>query len=210
MFFVNIFGTFALIIDKSSMKYIGNIITDNKIDDVALYNVIKNKEDIIHDIPTLIIGYKKVKTLYDSFSMLDWKIEDNVYWTYGRRERGEKYYDDLDRFKKLCFNNMIKTVDYRLFNVLTENVEHKKLFFSFLKDSSVKTVYIENDMAYIYNGNKHVIGFSLRDVEYGGGNKKKTLSVLLNNNVVSSKDVFTNEFAYSLKNIPYIIPYLYS
>lgn len=192
------------------MKYIGNIITDSKIDDVVLYNVVKSKENIIKDIPTLIIGYKKVKTIYNNFSMLDWKVEDNVYWTYGRRERGERYYDDLEKFKKLCFKNMIKTVKYYLFNVLIEDVERKKKFLSFLKDKNVKTVYIDNDMAYIYNGNKHVIGFSLRDVEYSGGNKKKTLSILLKNKVINSKDVFTNEFAYSFKNIPYIIPYLYS
>lgn len=192
------------------MVYIGNIITDNKIDNIILYNIVKKPEDIIKGLPTLIIGYKKVKTIYSNFSMLDWKIDDNVYWTYGRRERGERYYDDLERFKDLCFNNMLKSVKYCNFNILTASVKHKKRLFNFLKDNTKKTVYIENDMVYIYNDNKCVIGFSLRDIEYCGGNKKKVLSLLLNNKVISSKEVFNNEFSYSLKNIPYIIPYLYN
>lgn len=193
------------------MKYIGNIIIDGKINDVDLYNVVKRKEDIIEDLPTLIIGYNKTKTIYKEFSILDWKIEDNIYWTYGRRERGEKYIERLENFKKMCFQNMIKTVKYYLFNVLIEEEERKKKFFQFLKEDTVKTIYIDDEMVYIYKDNKHVIGISLRDVEYNGGNKKRILSILLNKNkVISSKDVFKSEYAYTLKTIPYVIPYLYS
>lgn len=197
------------------MKYLGNIITDSKIKDVEYYNVVKSKDKIIPDIPTLIVGYTKTKSIYDNkFSMLDWKIEDNVYWTYGRRERGERYIEDIEKFKLLCFNTLIKTVDYRLFNVLTESTEKKKEFFKYIKDKKDKTVYIDNDMVYLYEDNKHVTGFSLRDIDYNGGNRKKVLSILFSdnkNNVLNSKDVlFNNEFSYTLRTKPYIIPYLYS
>ena len=191
------------------MKFIGNIVTDTRIDLPKLYNIVRKKEDIIKDIPTLIIGYKKVNDLYDNFSMLDWEIEYNVYWTYGRRERGERYLDDIERFQQLCFNKMVKSIKYYLFNVLIEGVDKKKRFFEFLKNDTPKTVYINNDMAYIYSENKHVVGISLRDIEYCGGNKKKTLSILLKNKVINSNEVFMNNFLYDLKNIPYIIPYLY-
>ena len=196
------------------MKYLGNIVTDSKLTTFDYYNVVKTKDKIIEDIPTLIVGYEKTKSIYgDNFSVLDWKIEDNVYWTYGRRERGEKYLENIEKFKNLCFNDMVKTVDYRLFNVLVESTERKKEFFNYIRDKKDKTIYISDDMVYLYEDNKHVIGFSLRDVEYGGGNKKKILSILLSddkNNVLNSKDVFNNEFSYTLKNKPYIIPYLYS
>lgn len=196
------------------MKYLGNIVTDSKLTTFDYYNVVKTKDKIIEDIPTLIVGYEKTKSIYgDNFSVLDWKIEDNVYWTYGRRERGEKYLENIEKFKNLCFNDMVKTVDYRLFNVLVESTERKKEFFNYIKDKKNKTIYISDDMVYLYEDNKHVIGFSLRDVEYGGGNKKRILSILLSddkNNILNSKDVFNNEFSYTLKNKPYIIPYLYS
>ena len=194
------------------MKFLGNVITDGKFDNTVLYNVIKTNKGIIKDIPTLIIGYNKTKTLCNKFSMLDWKIEDNVYWTYGRRERGEKYFEDIERFKNLCFKNMLDTVDYKLFNVLIETKESKKDFFNFLKNESPKTIFINDDMVYVYYDNKHVTGFSLRDIDYIGGNRKKVLSKVLSstNNVINNKEIFDKEFIQRLKNKPYIVPYLYS
>lgn len=194
------------------MKYLGNIVTDNKITGVDCYNVVKSFDKIIKDIPTLIIGYKKVSSIYSEFSMLDWKIDDNIYWTYGRRERGDKYIEHLEKFKNLCLENITDTVEYRLFNVLVEPIERKKLFFEFMKSSENKTIYFDNDMVYIYSDNKHVYGLSLRDIDYCGGNRNKTLSILLhgNNNVISGKEVYKNEFGFILKDMPYIIPYLYS
>ena len=196
------------------MKYLGNFVTDSRINNLEYYNIVKSLEKIIPDIPTLIVGYHKTISVYgENFSILDWKLDNNLYWTYGRRERGERYLEDIEKFKTICFNDMIKTVDYRLFNVLVEDVNKKKEFFNYIKDKKHKTIYIDNDMVYLYEDNKHVIGFSLRDIDYSGGNKKKILSVLLsdvNNNILSAKEVFNNEFSMALKNKPYIIPYLYS
>ena len=196
------------------MKYLGNIVTDSRINNLEYYNIVKSLEKIIPDIPTLIVGYHKTISVYGkNFSILDWKLDNNLYWTYGRRERGDRFLEDIEKFKTLCLNYMIKTVDYRLFNVLLESVDRKKEFLSYIKDKKDKIVYIDDDMVYLYEDNKHVIGFSLRDIEYSGGNKKKILSILLSdekNKVLNSKDVFNNEFNITLKNKPYIIPYLYS
>lgn len=196
------------------MKYLGNIVTDSRINNLEYYNIVKSLEKIIPDIPTLIVGYHKTISVYgENFSILDWKLGNNLYWTYGRRERGDRFLEDIEKFKTLCLNYMIKTVDYRLFNVLLESVDRKKEFLSYIKDKKDKIVYIDDDMVYLYEDNKHVMGFSLRDIEYSGGNKKKILSILLSdekNKVLNSKDVFNNEFNITLKNKPYIIPYLYS
>ena len=194
------------------MKYLGNIVIDGKFENSKLYNVVKDLDNIIEDIPTLIVGYKKVKSLFDTFSMLDWKISKNVYWTYGRREKGERYVDDIEKFKTICFNYAIDNVKYKLFNVLTETIENKKKFFLFLKNDIKKTVYLENDMIYIYYDNKHVTGFSLSDVEYGGGNKNKTLSIIYsnkNNKILNNNEVLKKEYFTKFRNKPYIIPYLY-
>ena len=196
------------------MRYLGNIVTDSRINNLEHYNVVKTIDKVISDIPTLIVGYHKTISIYgNNFSILDWKIGDNIYWTYGRRERGDRFLEDIEKFKTLCLNYMIKTVDYRLFNILLESVDRKKEFLSYIKDKKDKIVYIDDDMVYLYEDNKHVMGFSLRDIEYSGGNKKKILSILLSdekNKVLNSKDVFNNEFNITLKNKPYIIPYLYS
>ena len=58
------------------MKYIANILTNRKFNDTELYNIVSKKEDLISDIPTLVIGWEFTKKMYPNANILDWKIND--------------------------------------------------------------------------------------------------------------------------------------
>lgn len=196
------------------MKYIGNILTDLQFANQELYNVVKTKEDIIEDIPTLVIGWDKVNKNYDNISLLDWKIDNMTYWTFGRRERGERYEEDIERFNKLALKTLKKNVKYVFFNILIENDERKEDFFKFLKDNTEKTCYIDNNIAYFCkDNNKNVIGISLNDIEYEGKDKNRFLSNIYSNSnihLVKSNNDIVLKIKYQLLNEPYLIPYLFS
>ena len=59
------------------MKILGNIVTDNKkisgFD--SSFNIVNDYSEIIENIPTLIIGYKKTQSIFPNFSVLDWQIK---------------------------------------------------------------------------------------------------------------------------------------
>lgn len=193
------------------MKHIGNILTESKFDDVELFNVVKDAESLEQGIPTLMIGWEKYAKNCPNVSILDWRIDDLNYWTFGKRERRSQMERDIERFKKTAMSRLTKAVKYSFFNVLTEPKEDKKSFFESMKDNGEKTMYVTNDMIYLYyKGNNEIKGVSLRDIEYGGGNKKRVFATLYGNPSVKDVKDAPYEIRNALKNNLYIMPYLFS
>jgi hypothetical protein len=196
------------------MKYIANILTDKKFTDSELYNVVNSKDKLIGDIPTLIIGWGYTKKMYPEANILDWKINDNIFWTYGKREKRNKYEENIDKFKKLSINKFIKSVKYQYYNLLTISEEEKRYIISLLCRDCKTHIYINCDMVYIFDDeNNIVIGFSLRDIDYINNSRKKMFNIILrnkNNNVIDIKDTLSYDMKISLNECKYVIPYLYS
>ena len=69
------------------MRKIGNILTTEKYDDDPLFNVVNDINKIDASLPTLIIGWEKAKEIFPDASILDWKINDKWFWTFGKRKR---------------------------------------------------------------------------------------------------------------------------
>lgn len=152
------------------MQYIGNIVSDIKLDDnVGIFHVTSNLEDIIMGIPTLVVGWSKVKQLFDNVSILKWEIDPNTYWTFSKYERRNRLNEDLIKFKNLCVDRTIKGLTYVYFNSLISSKYKKSLMLNSLNDGFEKKLLIWNDMCYIcWREIKFILGISMRDVEYEG------------------------------------------
>ena len=92
------------------MRFIANILTDRKFDDCEFYNVVSKKEDLIENIPTLVIGWGFTKELYPEANIINWEIGNNIFWTFNNREKGNRYEETLKKFNKLALNNFIKKI----------------------------------------------------------------------------------------------------
>lgn len=194
------------------MKKIANILTDGLFENDGLYNVVKEKEDLIEGIPTLVIGWEKTKKLFPSACIIEWKISDDTYWTWGNRERREVQERDLARFRRIAIKEFLTTIKYVFFNVMVSSDMMIEKFLSSLRDERAKYIFIYNDMIYVYySGNNNIIGVSLCDVDYIGMDRKVFFRALYGgkNNVLVKDEIpfkLRNEF----KNKSYMFPYLYS
>lgn len=152
------------------MQYIGNVVSDIKLDDnVGIFHVTSNLEEIIMGIPTLVVGWSKVKQLFDNVSILKWEIDPNTYWTFSKYERRNRLNEDLIKFKNLCVDRTIKGLTYVYFNSLISSKYKKSLMLNSLNDGFEKNLLIWNDMCYIcWRDIKFIMGISMRDVEYEG------------------------------------------
>lgn len=196
------------------MNYIANIYTDSKLDIEDFFNIVNDKSKIVDGIPTLVIGWDSVKSLYGDVNILDKKVKDNVYWTFGKRERRNVMEVDVQKFKKKAMSIVSNNVKYQFFNILTESNKKKTKFYDFLKDSSEKSVFSFNNMLYIYvKRSNTVVSLSLRDVEYIGGDVKKIFSVLYKNKavkMVEDNDLKNTNAKFFFKDNIYLIPYIFS
>ena len=123
------------------MNYLANIYTKSKIDIEPFFNVVDDENKLIDGIPTLIIGWDSVKSLYGDINILDKKVKDNIYWTFGKRERRNVMEVDVQKFKRKAMSIVSNNVKYKFFNILTAKNDKKKSFYALLKDTRHKTIH---------------------------------------------------------------------
>lgn len=196
------------------MRKIGNIVTDSGFMDDGLFNVVWSVDLTISGVPTLIVGWKKAEGIYPDLDILDWHIRDNVYWTFGKRERNWCYEDNVINFRKLCLDYIARNIRYEFFNVLTAAKEEKNNLVEWIMEPNHKKyAYFRNDMAYIYIEKQNVIyGLSLRDIEYAGGKYERFTGMLKASKTVAM--VKPGNESFDLQELirvkPYLVSYLYS
>ena len=197
------------------MKFIANILTDDPFTDNEIYNVVSERASLIDNIPTLIIGWEKTKSEYPSASIIEWKVADNVYWTYGKYERRDRYESNLKKFQDLAFKTFIDSLEYVFYDILVTPSDKFTAFLMSIDTQNKKTMYVSGDMMYIYyEGTDKIVGLSLRDCDY----IDKTLRKRIFSSVYGSKtttflksnDGTMKMNKYKLRGNEYLLPYIYS
>lgn len=193
------------------MQKLGYIISKTKIKDVVGFvDVVKSYEEITDTTkPILIVGLEEAKKFKGGFSILNKKIDNNIFWTFKKTERRVDYEKDILEFYNHVLKENINNIAYKYINLLTLSKNKCKKMLLLLKNNEIKYIYISNDMIYCYY-NDSVFGFSLSIAEYCGINKKKILKILNCNNhiIISYNDYFIdNNIKKLLNNKKYAIPY---
>jgi hypothetical protein len=75
--------------------HIANIVTNSNITVDKYFNISNSLDNIIQDLPTLIIGWDIVKTINPDVDFIDKKLSDNIFWTFKKSERRDIYQEDL-------------------------------------------------------------------------------------------------------------------
>jgi len=186
------------------MMYIGNILTDKKSKYNELMNITDEKSGLIEGIPTLVVGWEFTKTNYPEANIIDREIGDGLYWTFGKRERRDRYESDVEWFTNECFNIAVKNVKYKYINVVKDGMS---LLNEFVNDSFS---YIYGGMVYIYQPREDcVFGVSIRDVGYIGIDEKKFIAkIYRRTNVVQVGDDISYETKKMLYGSAFAVPYL--
>ena len=123
--------------------------------DLLYKNYSNSAVDIIEDnvelgvLPSIIIGWERVKKLFPSQSIMNKKIDDNVFWTYSIVENKEEFKKDVDFFIKSSiknyFSKSIKTYDAIIDGDL-------KQFFSDNINPKTRTfIYFHKNALYFHN-----------------------------------------------------------
>lgn len=193
------------------MRYIGNIITKNKIEISQFFNVSNTISKVDINIPTLIIGWDEVKTIFPNQNILDSRIDENISWTFSKREKRYKYEKDLDNFIETVIKKLNDKINYRFYNFITSTSEKRKSFIEYVNKGGC-SLYYNSRFLYIYNPNDSItIGISLNDIQYIGLNSKEFIQSLNknNNNIVCDnlKCIDNESFSLIKENVK-VIAYL--
>ena len=149
---------------------IGNVVCERYIKIDKNFNLIKSTNEIVEDLPTLIVGLNNAKSFTDKISYLDRKINTNTFWTFTRLEKRDLFEEDLFYFIKFSYDELLKSAKFKFIDlILSDSDEINKVFNEINISDNVITFSYEN-MVYTYV-NDMIYGFDLRQVDYIGKSK---------------------------------------
>jgi hypothetical protein len=151
---------------------IANILSTTKIEAPEDFNIVKSSIDLIDGLPTLIVGYDYVNKHYHDFDITNIKLEPNLYWTFKKTEKRDKFEEDLRWFIRKVYEDLTDKLIY----LFVDPIQHKpktlrKIVKKILSLNDVIT-YQHNEMFYVYSDNL-IFGIDLKLLKYLGFNTDK-------------------------------------
>jgi hypothetical protein len=194
------------------MKF-ANIVTKTEINISSDFNVVESMDEIIHGLPTLIIGFDLTDKIFPNYDVGNIKVAENIYWTTKKTENRDKLNIELEWFKQFAYYEQIKNVNY----VFVDPIQYKKnsLLKILRKIYSLpnKITYQHKDMLYIYSDN-FIFGVDLKLLKYMGFDTSKLLTKIIAKSSVFLEDenifIEYKQIIDELDNQIRFIPYLHS
>lgn len=192
---------------------IANIVSDSKINVSSEFNVVTSLDEIIQGLPTLIVGVDLVIKYFPDFNILSKTLQPNLYWTFKRTEKRDKYEEDLKWFTKLIYSELTKNIHYVFLDPIQDtNKKTRKIVKKILTLKSPIS-YIHGDMVYIY-GENIIFGVDLNLLAYLGFSKNKIKDKIKTKSLVFLDDdnilIEYKQNVAALGNRVRYIPYLFT
>lgn len=199
---------------KLKMNILGSIVSKRKIKENIGFVEVVNDINAVNDKtkPILIIGYNEAKTLYPNISILDKRIDNNIYWTFGKTEKKYEYDKDIKWFYEFVVTSAIENINYYYINILKLKYNNIKKIINILNNNEIKYIYINNNILYIYYNN-YILGLSLEITDYLGIDRGKIINKIRKNkkNIIKYSDSFLDlSLKKVINNKKYVMPYFMS
>lgn len=191
---------------------IANIVSKTNLNVSKDFNVVSSMDEIIHGLPTLIVGFDVVNKHYPEFDITNREVEPNLYWIFKRTERRDDFEIGLRWFRDKVISDLGKEISY----VFVDLMQYKKktlckIARKFLKTEKKFSV-VFNDMVYIY-GENIIFGVDLklfRFAELDADKLKNTIraksTVFLgvDDILIEDKNII-NELGIQIRYLPYLL-----
>lgn len=204
--------------------YLGNIVFLDK-NDIEKYNIENNIIKLLNftehppikkNIPTLFVGFEKIKEIFTQINILEHKIDNNFYWTFSPNEDRFRFLEGLNDFLDNFYNILVNDINIKIIdnifykNILNEekilppNINYIDVYYEnnnslYLYVKCYKIVYII-DLNY-YN----FIGFDINNIK---DNIKKISNLIHEDDDNKIKSFFINHFKNNEEGIEKYIPFL--
>ena len=185
------------------MDILGYVVTKTKVQKIMPYIKVVTSFRQIEDKskPILIIGLEEAKKNASFSSILEKQLEENVFWTFGKREKRTDYERDISNFQQMLIKRSINTIKYYYVNLLTISWKKIKSLIKIVKSNDEKYFFVDKDMIYMYYDN-YIVGISKEIIVYLGFKLPKIMKIITNNN--------KNHIMYGDKTLNYEIKQLIS
>jgi len=192
---------------------LANIVSTSKIEAPDEFNVVKSINSVIDGLPTLIVGYDFVNKHYPDFDITNIELKPNLFWTFKRTEKRDKYEEDLNWFIKKVYEDLTNKLIYLFVDPIQYRPRTLRKIVRKIYSLTDPIVYKHKEMLYIY-GEGLIFGVDLKLLSFVGINPDKVKQKI---SLISKMFLKENEILIEYQNYIEIlnnkvryIPYLYS
>jgi hypothetical protein len=190
---------------------LANIVSTSKLSVSTEFNVVKTMADIIHGLPTLIVGYEYVNKHFPEFDITNPCLDSNIYWIFKKSENRDKHSEGLHWFVNKIYSDLTSKTDYIFVDPIQYSVKKLRKIIRKIYSIKNKIAYVYGEMIYIY-GENLTFGIDLKLLRYMGINVLKIKA-----KIKEITDVFLEDeqilieykknvgmLGYQVRDIPYI------
>lgn len=192
------------------VKKIANIVTKSKKNVFGdIFNVVNTYDDIIDNIPTLIIGMDVAREHIKDFNILE-KQYGKTWWTFSKTERRCEYEEDILKFYNYAVIHEMEKTKYVYIDILNFHLSSIKKIINFFKDKTKKYVFLTKNSHFMFVYSEQyntVFGLSLELCEYLGIQKQKIYKRLYNAEYIHNTKFISDDIRKVVgTNTHYILP----
>ena len=154
---------------------VANIVSTNKISVSDEFNVVTSLDNIIQGLPTLIVGFDVVNKKFPDFNILSKQLGPNLFWTFKRTEKRDKFEEDLTWFMAYAYQEFVKGLKYVFVDPIHYELFSIKKILKKMNSLNNPVSYSNGRMVYVY-GDNFTFGIDLKLMKFVGINPDKIIS----------------------------------
>jgi hypothetical protein len=154
---------------------VANIVSTNKISVSDEFNVVSSLDNIIQGIPTLIVGFDVVNKKFPDFNILSKQLGPNLFWTFKRTEKRDKFEEDLTWFMAYSYQEFVKDLKYVFVDPIQYELFSIKKILKKMNSLKNPVSFSNGRMVYVY-GDNYTFGIDLKLMKFVGINPDKIIS----------------------------------
>jgi hypothetical protein len=197
--------------------FLGRIITGSKSITVPNFiDVTPDEKKYDSSVPTLVIGRKRSENIFgkENLKVLDKRVGDVSFWTFGKTERRSDYEKELNNFLDFVAKEEEKKIQYKFFSFVSQPFDASKRMIEFLYSSKKKKyIFRVKNQLYIYvDGTNVVYGINLEEIDYIGNSSEtfvEKMKLNIRNIFIEDEDFNGIEEKKRFKRWQIMAPYLY-
>ena len=198
------------ICDTLKLK-LANIVTNSTDWFGKEFNVISDTKYLITTIPTLYIGYYDFKETHPDVNILDYKYDDNTFWTFTKQEDRTAYIEGMNFFYDTIYNRLKEKLKYFYIDPITLSITNIKMLVNKIRDSKIVSYVYDDRMLYIYSDDV-IYGLDFVVLSYVNVDKEKLIhkikskknSILLNSEILIEYKDFLDNLGEQVKWVPFL------
>lgn len=190
---------------------IANIVSNTKININEEFNLVESMDNIIHGLPTLIVGFDYVNKHYPDFDILNSEVEPNLYWTFKKTERRDKHEEDLIWFENKVYTDLTKNIKYIFVDPIQYSRKSMIKIIEKIYSLNNAITFLNDNMVYIYGENLifgidlkllHFIGLDVNKIKYKI--KTKSIVFLEDSEILIEYRNYIDELGIQVKFLPFL------